>query len=409
MRDQQHTPTRPDPQVEPQGSSAFFTHCYRNALDSLSSALAEDRPLSILIGEGKSASSFVISTFLASLDENVAQVRITKPCSNAIDLMRKIVRSVGFQPKEMNAADLDSIFSMFLSFQKSHGHRTVICIEELNDSELWVLDKIRALVELEVEGGYGLMLIITGQPGLTELFNSRPLSSISAQAGQRISLAPFTLADTKEYIRRRVEAAGTSIIDQVFQYHAIPLVHELCAGVPDAIAALVSQCIEMADDEGANSVTTTIVKKAYEKGRAASEPQEPGTSATTVEVQTIMPPIGRLVVHLTDEDVQEYALRQGHILIGRSELCDIHIDSPIVSRHHALISYLPGGPTIVDLGSTNGTFVEGVEITQHELVPGDTIAVGDCRIAYVVDDDLRARSRHTEQSAGVELRRVGLS
>jgi hypothetical protein len=49
----------------------------------------------------------------------------------------------------------------------------------------------------------------------------------------------------------------------------------------------------------------------------------------------------------------------GNYVIGRGEDVDIYIPSPRVSRHHAIIQVLIGTIFINDLGSSNGTFVDG--------------------------------------------------
>jgi pSer/pThr/pTyr-binding forkhead associated (FHA) protein len=249
---------------------------------------------------------------------------------------------------------------------------------------------------MERDGDFGMMVILSGQTTLKELLNSRPLSSISSLSGNRISLAPFTLPETREYIRRRVQTEDVVNLEDVFEYHSIHLIHELCAGVPDAINALVSQCLELGDKEGGNRITKDIVKRAYELIREASERDDARAHGSTVRVTGIRPPTGRLIVELSGNDVKELAVSKGHILIGRSKLCDIHIDSPIVSRHHALISHIPEGDTIVDLGSTNGTLVDGCEIKEHILVAGETIMIGDSRIEYVLDDDLQPQFQNAE-------------
>ena len=399
----QQSTTMPNAQVGQNPSSAFLTHCYRNALHRLSSSFAKRRAAAIVIGEGKSASRFVMGEFLKTLDEDVVVVRITRPCEDAVHLMRSIIRAVGFEPKDMGLSDLDSVFRMFLSFQKGHDRRTVICMEEVQDCEWWVLDKIRALVEIEDQGKFGLMLIISGQPSLKELLHTRPLSSVCLLAGQRISLAPFTLTETTEYLRRRVEAAENETIDEVFRYHAITLVHELCAGVPDAIASLATQCFDLADQEGLELITTDLVKRAYEMLRADSESQQIQEDAQTVNVNELSSRLGRLIVQIRGKEVQEKSLVHGHILIGRSRLCDVRIDSPTVSRQHALISYSPDGAILSDLSSTNGTFVDGYQIMYHRLEAGESITVGNCRIDYVIDDDLQARYQEADSPAGIQL------
>ena len=393
-----------DLEVETDSSAPFLAHCYRRPIERLRQSFISRRPLAILIGEGNSAAGFVIRHFASEFEEDCAVIRIAEPCRDATDLMRKIITAAGFEPKDMSLADLESIFALFLAFQKSHNRRTVMCLEQLHDCEWWVLDKIRKLVDMEVEGQYGMMVVISGQPPLKELLNTRPLSAISTLAGYRISLAPFSLAETTECIRQRVEAEDSATtVGEVFQYQAIPLIHELCGGVPDAIDELVSGSLALAGKEGLGLVTTMVVKRAYEASRAEFEPAEADPDSATVEVSEISQPMRRLVVRLTGADAREQALRQGHTLIGRSRLCDVRVNSPIVSRHHALINYSGGSAMLVDLGSSNGTFVDGERISSHVLAAGETIRVGNCLIEFVVDAELQASFEEAARSAGIPI------
>lgn len=390
MTQPQQTATTPESEFDEQASSAFLTHCYRSALERLGTSFAEHRPFVVLIGEGRAAPGFVIRSFLSNFDEEVASVHIKEPCSDAVAFMADIIRAVGFEPKDMRLEDLESIFRMFLSFQKAHKLRTVICIEEAQANDWWVLDKIRRLVELEDDGQFGLMVLISGQPELKEMLYKRPLNIVAERAPQRITLVPFTLAETEEYIRRRVEAAGTATVDQVLDYHSIALIHELTRGVPDAISTLVSQCLDMADELGGAPVSTELVKKAYEMQRAAAAGEDIDVTATTVNLDGVPSRQGRLIVQLSGDEVRELALGQSHVLIGRSKLCDIRIGCATVSRQHALIVYSGDGATLVDLSSTNGTYVDGYQISTHDLIAGESIQVGDCIIEYVLEDQRQA-------------------
>ena len=389
MQHPERSKTLPDLGVEPSCSSAFLTQCHRNALDQLSAAFEQKRPLAVITGEGRAAGSFVIRKYLSRLEPDVTAVRIVGPCKHSTDFMGIIIAAIGFQPKDMNLADLESVFSMFLSFQKAHGKRTVICIEEVQECDWWVLDKIRSLVEAERQGDFGLMVVLSGQGNFNELLGRRPLSSVAGCGGKRISLAPFTLSETKEFLRHRVEARGKTSIDEVIEYHAIALIHELCAGVPDAVNDLFSQALKQAEEEGLEFVTKELVKRAYEIQRELTDQEYGADEAETVATTGLFPQPGRLLVKLTGDDIREIRLRRSNILIGRSNLCDISIDREIVSRHHALIRYTSQGAVLIDLGSTNGTKVDGYPIKEHRLVGGETIEVGDCRIEYLLDDPLQ--------------------
>lgn len=64
-----------------------------------------------------------------------------------------------------------------------------------------------------------------------------------------------------------------------------------------------------------------------------------------------------------------FLLERGRNLIGRDDDCTVVIDSPEVSRHHAMIEIGDDGATIEDLGSKNGTFVEGERIGSRVPLP----------------------------------------
>jgi hypothetical protein len=66
-----------------------------------------------------------------------------------------------------------------------------------------------------------------------------------------------------------------------------------------------------------------------------------------------------------------------HTIIGRSRSVGCVLSDPTVSRAHAVVSYRDGTWSLRDLGSTNGTYVNGRRITgETEVRPGDDVAFG---------------------------------
>jgi hypothetical protein len=77
-----------------------------------------------------------------------------------------------------------------------------------------------------------------------------------------------------------------------------------------------------------------------------------------------------------------FAIRSGARL-GRSEASDVHIDDSFASASHARIYPSAGGVVIEDLGSTNGTYVNGRQITRPvQLEADDTVRIGDTELRY---------------------------
>lgn len=70
------------------------------------------------------------------------------------------------------------------------------------------------------------------------------------------------------------------------------------------------------------------------------------------------------------------ALDNRQVLLGRKEDCQIVINDPGASRVHAVIRMIQGKPALEDMGSTNGTFVNGRPIKLHWLHNQDRIAIG---------------------------------
>ena len=81
-------------------------------------------------------------------------------------------------------------------------------------------------------------------------------------------------------------------------------------------------------------------------------------------------------------DGHELPLDQGVVVLGRSSGCDVVVDDPNVSRRHAEIRRLGEGYSLVDLGSTNGTEVNGQRVGETSLMNGDVIGVGTTRLTF---------------------------
>ncbi len=82
--------------------------------------------------------------------------------------------------------------------------------------------------------------------------------------------------------------------------------------------------------------------------------------------------------------------------IGRNESCCLAVPSNRVSRDHAVLRREGGGYFLKDLGSTNGTFVNGERITEIRLRDGDLILFGDAEYCFRSGDGETARRTVTQ-------------
>lgn len=92
--------------------------------------------------------------------------------------------------------------------------------------------------------------------------------------------------------------------------------------------------------------------------------------------------MAKLVLTFNGEKVQEYELDKEVTTIGRKPDNDIHIDNLAVSGKHAKVLTILNDSFIEDLGSTNGTYINGDKITKRALSNGDTIVIGKHELKY---------------------------
>jgi len=87
-------------------------------------------------------------------------------------------------------------------------------------------------------------------------------------------------------------------------------------------------------------------------------------------------------VLVVDQTNQRFELRQGSNLIGRGSEADLQLLDQGISRRHLDVQYDGSWATAYDLGSTNGTSVNGHEISSQVLRHGDVIRIGHTRIVF---------------------------
>ncbi|MFH1228461.1 MAG: FHA domain-containing protein [Planctomycetota bacterium] len=91
-----------------------------------------------------------------------------------------------------------------------------------------------------------------------------------------------------------------------------------------------------------------------------------------------------LVLTFERKPVNTYTFDKDTVLIGRDPTCDVKIDNPGVSRHHAKIEKQNDAYVLSDLDSGNGTFVKGEKITKHYLNDGEEIAIWNYSIFFKI-------------------------
>lgn len=96
--------------------------------------------------------------------------------------------------------------------------------------------------------------------------------------------------------------------------------------------------------------------------------------------------MAKLVLTFNGDFVKDFELDKEILTIGRKPGNDIHIDNLAVSGTHAKVLTILNDSFIEDLGSTNGTIIDGNKVSKHALQNGDVIIVGKHELKYVTSN-----------------------
>ena len=108
--------------------------------------------------------------------------------------------------------------------------------------------------------------------------------------------------------------------------------------------------------------------------------------------------MAKLILSVDGQVLSEHALSKERTLIGRKPHNDIQIDNLAVSGEHAAIITILNDSFIEDLGSTNGTMVNGKPVKKHFLQANDVIEIGKHKLKYFNDAPSQTSSADFEKT-----------
>lgn len=97
----------------------------------------------------------------------------------------------------------------------------------------------------------------------------------------------------------------------------------------------------------------------------------------------------KLILTLDGAIVREYPLRKDSVSIGRKHGNDVQLNDMTVSGRHALVTTVAGNTYVDDLGSTNGTLLNGKRVTKALLKHGDILQVGNHQFTFFEQEEAK--------------------
>ena len=204
-------------------------------------------------------------------DEGAAAAFLTQPSLEPDDLLEEVcIRFEINVPKGASKPQAMSRLERHLGELRSKGLLPVLALDDAQDASYELLEELRALSNLEVEGRPMLQIVLMGLPDLELHLAADEMSRVLQRVATHCQLGPLTAEETTNYLWARIAAAGGEGA-ALFPREVAREIHRLTRGVPRAINTLAGEAMLQASLASAQAVSLAHVQSAAGlKPRAAS-------------------------------------------------------------------------------------------------------------------------------------------
>ncbi|HUO82453.1 MAG TPA: FHA domain-containing protein [Gammaproteobacteria bacterium] len=340
--------------------------------------MGHDR-LGIVTGESGVGKTTLLGRFVAELGDDMLIAAIRTPDLDESALLQSVLNSFGFDPVEASPNELHNIIRVFAAHSRSRNRDAVLVVEDAQVMSAQALECICRLAALEQDGEHLLNVLLAGPPELNRVADSPGMGALAGRHRIHLQVPALDTSETRGYIDHRLAAAGAAEPERLFPAEVSAAIHEFSAGVPRRIDSLGAAALEAAFEQRTSRITVSAVETAVRRLALDAAAAAPERTATR---RSCRPASAHLVVSVDGDTLGEYPLAGDRIIAGRHEQCDIQLEGRFISRHHAMLVRTRGGYCLVDLNSTNGTFVNSGRVVQRVLSDGDVVEIGSHRLEF---------------------------
>jgi len=361
----------------------------RAALEALKETHDHPTGLSLLQGPTLSGKSILIRSFIESIDQECAVALVNGKGLNTTNLLLAVLRQFGYEIDLSSPNELMGLIRVFALQQAASNIPPLLIIEDAHELNPSALRALSELADLRVRTGSALKLVLVSDKSLGSIVSAPAMRAISKRILHDFHLRPMTRTEATDYLHEKLRAAGAGFPAFIFSNSVCDKLWEASGGWPGVIDRIA--LLALAKTETLPVPADIVECPALPTGTWIDQDAE--QPAADVEATTSPP---RIVVSASGSVVQELTMQKPRLLIGRSEHNDIEIGSRFISRHHALLVRHGNSTFLMDLNSTNGTFVNAKRVSNHVLLHDDVITVGHHKIKFL---DPYATKRHELEGA----------
>ena len=346
----------------------------QEAHDFLDIIATSERGIGLLYGPESSGKKTIIRQFVRSMPADIAVAIVDGTLSNTMDILHAIQSQFSYETVTSLSDDSLTELKDFIADQARHIRQPLLFVENIEKMHLSTLLVLSELAELKLQGRYAIRIVLVSNKSSNDIADTPTMSALAARMDSTFALGPMTLRETKRYLYAKLRVSGCDSPESVLPDDICYEMHKISKGWPGILDDVAMQAIERAE----------IVPIRREHIYPPAEQIKPkGPPDISVVRESNESESQKLYLTLNRETLQEFDVRDSKTLIGRSELCDITISSRFISKYHALLLRTENALHLLDLNSTNGTFVNSRRSQNKVLRHEDVISLGNHGIKLI--------------------------
>jgi type II secretory pathway predicted ATPase ExeA/pSer/pThr/pTyr-binding forkhead associated (FHA) protein len=333
----------------------------QNAITYLCSILKDPYGARILLGPPSSGKSTIARQFLSVLRTDMVVARVDGSGLAAEKLLVSILGQFGYHVDLESAEDLLRMVSVFAVQQTRTFQPPMVVVENIENMQPAALRALCLLASLTFQGNYAIRIVLTGSSRAQRLLGSKGMAAMSKRLESGYEVEPLSSHESMLFLHGRLTSCQVTQPEAVLPMSVCDRIHALSGGNPGRLNEIAKGTLEQALLMPA---TVSDVNK-YQHAKKTKH------SST------------KLIVSLDGEVLETYDVADKKLTIGRSSLADIVIHNEYASKFHALMLLYDDALVLVDLNSSNGTFVNSVNVSSTILRSDDIISLASYRIKVV--------------------------